>query len=299
MSLSLKIQLSNLALPGLCTLLIACGSNSGNSGQSSVATSQVSSMATSSLASSSSSATSSSSSIALHPINDTGTSYCRDNTGELNECLVSEPQDGNTGRDVKAELGVLDKQGAGPQGFDWTKVSNSGKIINPQNNDWMLGGNAGQQWACVVDNHTGLTWEVKTDDSASPHYTNLRYSWYNPDAATNGSEAGTQNTDDCNGVTCNTLAYIAYLNSLNYCGHSNWRLPTVNELMTLAVTDNIDLAMDTHYFPNAKNDQYWSSQSYAPVRTRAWYLYFSDGSTGSTIKEAPNYVRLVAAEVNP
>ena len=81
------------------------------------------------------------------------------------------------------------------------------------------------------------------------------------------------------------LDWMIFASCRNFFGCP--RLPVV-------VTTNLDLVVDTNYFPNTKNDQYWSNQTYAPVRLRAWYLYFSDGSTGSTIKEAPNYVRLVA-----
>ncbi|HEY7773753.1 MAG TPA: DUF1566 domain-containing protein [Marinagarivorans sp.] len=231
-----------------------------------------------------------------HPLNDTGTRFCRDNTGELIDCLVSAPQDGSHGRDYAALKGELAKTGAGPAGFDWSKVAWDGSVLAQQSEHWLGDGSeaAGTRWACVQDHHTGLLWEVKSGLEDHPQYASLRYSWYVPDASRNGGNAGLENSDDCNGIACNTLAYIEYLNSENYCGHNNWRLPTVNELMTLVVTDNIDLAMDSNYFPNAKNDQYWSNQSYAPIRERAWYLYFSDGSTGSTIKEAPNFLRLVA-----
>ena len=217
-----------------------------------------------------------------HPLNDTGTDYCRNSNGSTADCLVASTQDGNTGRDFLADMGSLEKTGNGPQGFDWSKLSITG---NPSHE---------AQWACVHDNHTGLRWEVKSADANSPHYVGLKYSWFDANSSRNGAEPGLQNTDDCNGIACNTQAYIDALNSMAYCGSSRWRLPTVNELMSLVVTTNLDLVVDTNYFPNTKNDQYWSNQTYAPVRLRAWYLYFSDGSTGSTIKEAPNYVRLVA-----
>ena len=218
-----------------------------------------------------------------HPLNDTGTQHCRDAGGFTVGCLAGNQQDGNTGRDFTADNGSLNKMGTGPQGFDWTKLTITGA---PSTNQ--------EPWPCIHDNHTGLRWEVKSGEANSPHYVGLKYSWFDDNASRNGAEPGLQNTDDCNGIACNTKAYIDALNNMEYCGSRHWRLPTVNELMSLVVTSNLDLVVDTNYFPNTKNDQYWSNQTYAPVRLRAWYLYFSDGSTGSTIKEAPNYVRLVA-----
>lgn len=246
-------------------------------------------------------ASSSAASIASHPLNDTGTSFCRDAVGELIDCLISPAQDGSHGRDFAALNGSLAKTGGGQAGFDWSKIARSGNALANQHQGWQNNGNetAGSQWACVHDHHTGLLWEVKSGNDDHPQYANFRYSWFVPNDSINGGEPGLENSQDCNGIACNTQAYIHYLNTENYCGHTNWRLPTMNELMTLTVTDNLDLAMDSDYFPNAKNDQYWSSQTYAPIRQRAWYLYFSDGSTGSTLKEAPNFLRLVADKDTP
>jgi hypothetical protein len=245
----------------------------------------------------------------LRSLNDTGADYCRDAGGELVDCTTSLPQDGNAGRDYQAAANTLNnalnntlnKVGSGPVGFDWTKLDSAGRALAYQTQTWLTEGNEadGTTWSCIKDNHTGLLWEVKTDSAESLHYRALRYAWFNPDNDTNGGEPGLQNSDDCNGSACNTLAFVAALNAKVHCGSQRWRMPTVNELMTLVVARNLDLVMDRAYFPNANNDQYWSSQTYVPVRTRAWYLYFSDGSTGSTLKEAPNYLRLVADQETP
>lgn len=232
-------------------------------------------------------------------LNDTGTDFCRAKTDETVDCLNAPSQDGNHGRDFLAANGELTKIGAGPLGFDWTKIATSGEPLANQQLAWQSGGSevASTQWGCVQDNNTGLLWEVKSGDPANSHYYLLRYSWYDADSNPNDGSAGLENSDDCNGVACNTQAYIDYLNNLNYCGSSQWRLPTVNELMTIVVTANLDLVVDESYFPNTKNDQYLSNQTLASDRERAWYLYFSDGSTGYAPKTSPNYVRLVSKEV--
>ena len=236
------------------------------------------------------------SSAAAFGLNDTGTTYCRDSAGNNADCLVAPPQDGNNGRDSQ----TLTKQGAGPAGFDWSKLARDGSVLANQTLVWQNTGSeaANTQWSCVQDHHTGLRWEVKSDVVGSLNHRDLRYSWINDDANSNGGIAGTASTDDCNGSLCDTQAYVAALNSLNFCGRHNWRLPSLNELLSLVVTDNLDLVMDTNYFPHAHNDQYWTRQSYAPDNNRAWYLYFSDGSFGITLKSSPNYLRLVSDSSN-
>ena len=232
-------------------------------------------------------------------LNDTGTNFCRAINNVTENCLTAPSQDGNHGRDFLAANGELAKTGAGPLGFDWTKIASTGEPLANQQLAWVDRGSeeASTLWACVQDNNTGLLWEVKSGDASSPHFYELKYSWYSADNNTNGGNAGRENTNDCNGVACNTQAYIDYLNNLNYCGSSQWRLPTVNELMTIVVTANLDLVVDEGYFSYTKNDQYLSSQTVAFDRASAWYLYFSDGSTGYSPKTSPNYVRLVSKEV--
>ena len=225
-------------------------------------------------------------------LNDTGATYCRDNSGNNADCLVAPPQDGNTGRDSQ----ILNKQGSGPAGFDWQKLARDGKTLSNQQLAWQNTGSesASTQWSCVQDHRTGLVWEVKSDVAGSINHRDLRYSWLDDDASRNGGIAGSASNLDCNGSLCDTQAYVAALNDLNFCARSNWRFLSLNELLSLVVTDNLDLVMDTAYFPHAHNDQYWTSQSYAPDRDKAWYLYFSDGSFGSTLKSSPNYLRLVS-----
>lgn len=244
----------------------------------------------------------------IKPINDTGTNYCRHATAEQSHndksssdpsksCLTaSRPQqDGHAGRDALARANKLKKIGGGYSGFDWTKLTEDGEALADQHatENAETAGDSTQAWSCVRDNHTGLVWEVKSNDDTQFNYTNLKYSWYNPDTTKNAGKPGRENTDDCNGIACNTQAYIQALNTMKLCGSDQWRLPTINEHLTLSINDFTDLAMDKTYFPHAKNDQYWSSQTFVPRRELAWYFYFSDGSAASALKTTPVYVRLV------
>ncbi len=227
------------------------------------------------------------------PLNDTGTTFCRDSSGLEEDCFVASAQDGNQGRD--AQVGLV-KTGGGQAGFDWSKIATDGSTLAQQSLAWQAAGSeaANTQWRCVQDHHTGLLWEVKSDVPTAVNFRDLRYTWFDPDTTRNGGNEGLASTDDCNGIACNTAAYIAAANTQALCGTQQWRLPSVNELLSIAVSANLDYAIDTDYFPNAKNDQYWSYQSYAPNRANAWYVYFSDGGNGTALKTLDTYTRLVS-----
>lgn len=232
-------------------------------------------------------------SVLAKPLNDTGITFCRASDGAEVDCLSAVAQDGSYGRDAQANA---IKTGAGQAGFDWSKIAADGSTLANQVLLWQTAGSeqANTQWRCVQDHHTGLLWEVKSDVPTAVNFRDLRYTWFDEDSTRNGGNAGLNSTNDCNGVACNTAAYIVEANRQVLCGTQQWRLPTVNELLSIAVSANLDYAIDTAYFPNAKNDQYWSSQSYAPDRALAWYVYFSDGGNGFALKTLDTYMRLVS-----
>ena len=98
-------------------------------------------------------------------------------------------------------------------------------------------------WVMVKDNVTGLIWEVKTDDG-SIHDKYNRYTWYDSNSETNGGYAGTP------GDGTDTEDFINGLNSQNFGGHSDWRLPTKEELQSIVDYGSTNPAIDTEYFPN-------------------------------------------------
>lgn len=116
-------------------------------------------------------------------LNDTGTDWCADGEHNFLECSVSSYplQDGNAGRDP-AHWDHCD----GHAGFSFTKLDAAGRALPT----------SATRWSCVRDNVTGLVWEVKTNDGGV-HDWNWTYSWYNPDALTNGGSAGMRDGGDC------------------------------------------------------------------------------------------------------
>ena len=224
-------------------------------------------------------------------LNDTGITDCSDATTNGLVCPVAgfPGQDGEHGRDAQALTGTLQKVGGGQGGFDFTKLDSNG---NPMPASAIA-------WDCVKDNVTGLVWEVKTDDGGLRDKDNT-YSWYEPDSSRNGGDAGTQNVGICTGSNCDTQSYVQAVNVQGLCGASDWRMPDVNELLSIVNNATVNPAIDTNYFPNTSASAIWSSSplhaSNLPtnIMKHAWHVSFDTGYVHyNTTSDNSTHVRLV------
>ena len=84
---------------------------------------------------------------------------------------------------------------------------------------------------------------------------------------------------------------IDYCQNLNLAGHSDWRLPSFDELRTI-VDKNNHPAIKSE-FKNTASDVYWSSTPVAGNSYYAWGIYFDGGYESSYDKDANVYVRCV------
>ena len=172
-----------------------------------------------------------------------------------------------------------------------------------------------KSWACVLDNRSGLIWEVKTDDGGARDKDN-KYRWGGkglsgtalkrvanspgnkyPESRWNGSG---DRYDDWNKL-------IDSANSEQLCGFSDWRVPDLYQLASLVRCRggryrNLDKgcsgsyqkpAIDTKYFPNAQSSWYWSASPGADVSDDAWLLYFGNGYDDGGNRGYNFHVRLV------
>jgi hypothetical protein len=146
----------------------------------------------------------------------------------------------------------------------------------------------------ITDNQTGLTWEKKSDDD-SIHDKDAVYTWDNAFSF-----------------------FIADLNTTNFAGHNDWRLPNETELQSLIDFGALNPAVDSVFNNNCgpdgsgnpgclvancscteyQNAGYWASTSAAANPVFAWNVFFNLGITGQSHKSLETlHVRAVRGGV--
>ncbi len=120
----------------------------------------------------------------------------------------------------------------------------------------------------VTDNLTGLIW---TKDAYTP----------GPSTCAPASLKTRQGA----------LDYVACLNTNNYLGYTDWRLPNVIELGGLLNRElgNSRAWLNTQGFNNVQSYFYWSSTTVAIRPSSAWYISMWDGSMVSHIEPLDYY----------
>jgi len=118
----------------------------------------------------------------------------------------------------------------------------------------------------VKDHAIGLTWEVKTEVSKEEAVTL-------PEAQ----------------------AYIDRLNVDAFCGHQDWRLPTILELHAMADFEHDCPAVDTAFFPNTQNMRYYWSSTTSELKDHKKYYLLSFNRGHVYNSTSPNKAATVRA----
>lgn len=84
---------------------------------------------------------------------------------------------------------------------------------------------------------------------------------------------------------------------LDFAGHKDWRLPTVQELFGIVDYGRHGPAINPVLW--AEQDWYWSSTTAAHNPTDVWLLHFGDGLSGVTGKSCKSFVRAVRNAAPP
>ena len=149
----------------------------------------------------------------------------------------------------------------------YSKLDVTGNVISDSANSWSM----------IKDNNTGLIWENKTNDG-SIHDKNKTYFW---------SDIQTE--------------FIAQLNSTKFGGFSDWRLPTIKELISTINHAQLypSVAINDNYFYNTIAASYWSSTNIAEGSSYAWTVNFNYGNPAYKYhSQEPLYVRAVRGITN-
>lgn len=80
-------------------------------------------------------------------------------------------------------------------------------------------------------------------------------------------------------------AAVKLCDELSLAGHSDWRLPTRAELLTLVDDTRYNPAIDTEAFPDTSSDWYWTSTVAAWSSSRAWLVLFNDGDASLSLRD--------------
>lgn len=134
----------------------------------------------------------------------------------------------------------------------------------------------------ITDLRTTLTWEKLSNDNSLHDYDNFSYLW-----------AG-------------AFQKIEDLNEMNFGGYSDWRVPHIREIASLADFSAYNPAVPIEFHNNCiagcsvlecsctlAND-YWSSTTYEQAAQTAWHIDARTGETAPTgTKTTYKYVRAV------
>ena len=198
------------------------------------------------------------------PIPDTGQTKCYNASAEITCPTTGQPfygQDGNYTINPTS----------------YTKMDAAGAALSDGATSWVM----------VRDNVTGLIWENRTGGTAT-------YTWCDKNAATNGGNQGTCGTGTGAAAT-DTAAYIKAMNDARLGGFTDWRMPTLMELVTIRNLSYASLLINTAWFPYTLLDDYWSSTTNGPIFANAWYVDFGSGSLANAAKTSSYYSKAIRA----
>jgi hypothetical protein len=128
------------------------------------------------------------------------------------------------------------------------------------------------QWSAVIDKKTQLMWAINTSKTANFPNPKNEITW-----------------DDAQ-------VWVAQVNKSSWCGFTDWRLPTIDELKTLlTTTKQRGLYLDKRIFNVVSRKYYgvWSSSPVPSYSNLVWIVTFGNGNGYFSDKSNNLYVLIV------
>jgi hypothetical protein len=89
---------------------------------------------------------------------------------------------------------------------------------------------------------------------------------------------------------------LAQCEGLDFGGQTDWRLPNVNELLSILNYSTLNPAINSTYFPGTLSENYWTSTTYVANSGAAWSIYFAFNYLNMSSKTSEYYVRCVRGQ---
>ena len=191
----------------------------------------------------------------------------------------------------------------------------------------IYGNETTSDWSCVQDNTTGLMWEVKKDTNKNIGDDGLQdlddlYTYYDSSNIINGvNDFGDKNAQslDCsfasessNTKNCNTEDFLSSMNTGKdlgkaFCGRSNWRIPSILEVIQLLNLSERFPNFPDDYFTGSNitigggDEKFWVKEQPNEAAPSGQYAVDFDSDGGISIllsKTKPINVRAVSSDDN-
>jgi hypothetical protein len=175
----------------------------------------------------------------------------------------------------------------------YIKINEKGEKLDPK----------ADNWNCVLDDTSNLLWEIKNQIATSGlHSADDTFTWYSGNVKTNGGDIGDWNSEfaKCAGYIagqpetyCNISEFVNRVNNEGWCGFKDWRTPTRQELESIVNYGKTTPSINTDYFPETRNELYWTQSPTAENNKNAWVVNFRLGYSEWQMRSNPQRVRLV------
>jgi hypothetical protein len=175
-------------------------------------------------------------------------------------------------------------------------------IILPKTGQTICSDSTGTVIACTNTGQNGelqrgVAWPVprfavNADTTITDNLTGLVWTQYGNVMPTRDSNWDMDGTTNDGGVTWqHALDYVAKLNTENYLGHNDWRLPNIKELKSLVNYSQSDIAtwLNSQGFTNVQAESYWSSTSQTAAAQVAWSVYMYGGG----VEDVPKSINML------